>query len=313
MPRISRPNRRTSSTSFTAVTIGAWFALTITVATLCLTLLGYGHDLAYLEAAGLRPEELQRTPLDFLLRSWHPLIHLLTNLNKLNELEFHREFWVEVWWKVWWLILLLPLLTAIVAWYVSSKPWRWFRTFIRFLCPRWLNMPDCLKRVLVNLKSRRKKIVAQWPSWHSAPLRRWGYLGWLAGPVIFGLQAFSLGIAYFAIGFGALLVSFIPLMSVSSGMTSAQQEVLNPIGCLGQKLKKNDNVERQARCLLVKRDGKEVARGYLVDYGAGRVFLYQPCTKQPISLSLERTTIEQVNTLEFASPGKGCRPSLSLS
>lgn len=101
-------------------------------------------------------------------------------------------------------------------------------------------------------------------------------------------------------------------MGMPSGAASAKQEVLNPIGCLGRPFKKTDDSERQARCVRVKRDGLEVARGYLVDYGAGRVFLYQPCTKQPISLSLEKTMIEQLSSLEFASPGKGCRTYLVI-
>lgn len=115
MTFIETRRRRRSSKSLTTVSIATLLALLVTTSTLCLTLLGYGHDLAYLDAVGLRPEQLQRTPLDFLLRSWQPVVHLLTQVNKLNQLEFHRLFWTEIWWKTWWVLFSLPLLTAFVA------------------------------------------------------------------------------------------------------------------------------------------------------------------------------------------------------
>ena len=184
MTRTPRRHRRTSPTSFSPVTIAAWLALIVTAATLCLTLLGYGHDLAYLDAVGLRPEELQRTPLDFLLRSWRPLVDCLSNVNKFNELEFHRMFWTAMWWKTWWLLLCLPLLTGLIACCVTYKPWRWLRI------PRWLYWPNCLKRVPLYLQSQRQKVITRWPQWQASPLRRWGYVGWLVWPVCIGVAAF---------------------------------------------------------------------------------------------------------------------------
>lgn len=58
---------------------------------------------------------------------------------------------------------------------------------------------------------------------------------------------------------------------------------------------------------------RPVINPYLIDYAMGRVFLYQPCTKQPISVSLERTVIEHADTLGLAGPGKNCRSGLAGS
>lgn len=304
MARTPRRHRRTPATISSPGSIAAWLALLVTVATLCLTLLGYGHDLAYLDAVGLRPEELQRSPLDFLMRSWRPLVHWLAIVNQFNGLEFHQAFWTTMWRKTWWLLLLLPLLTAFLAYCVANKPWR------QFPMPGWLDWPKYLKRVPVYLQSQHTKFIARWSKWHTDPLRRWGYAGWLVWPVCIGVTVFSLVFIYFVVGFGTLVVAFIPLKGMASGTAAAQQEVLSPIGCVGHTLKPTDDTQRQARCVRIKRDGHELARGYLVDYGAGRVFLYQPCTGQPISLSLDGASIEQIKSLEFASPGKNCRTNL---
>lgn len=74
------------------LSIGTWLTLIISLATLFLTLLGYGHDIAFLNSVGLRPEELQRTPLDFLLRNWRPLADtFLPALTKMSTLDFHLQ------------------------------------------------------------------------------------------------------------------------------------------------------------------------------------------------------------------------------
>lgn len=47
-----------------------------------------------------------------------------------------------------------------------------------------------------------------------------------------------------------------------------------------------------ARCLSVSRDGVDLARGILIDYGAGRIYLYQPCDGTVLALTLERAVIK---------------------
>lgn len=278
--------------------IAAWLALMVTLTTLVLTLLGYGHDIAYLEAAGLRPEELQRTPLDFLLRSWHPLVHGLNNVVKVTTLEFHLRLWTRLVFDGLWFLLLLPVCSAFFAWCVFAKPWRQ---------PGW----RWLQRLPQALRSGRSHIGMHWHQhWAPIPTRKWGYVGWLIWPVYLGGAALLLGFIWLVISFSVVGLAIIPLMGISSGQLRAQQEVLAPVSCAGQKLNVGQDPAHQARCVQVSRDGVELARGYLIDYGAGRLFLYQPCVKRPLSLSLERTVVEQIDTLEFAAPGNGCHASL---
>lgn len=273
--------------------IASWLALMVTLATLVLTLLGYGHDIAYLEAVGLRPEELQRTPLDLLLRSWQPFIHGLTSLNKVGTLEFQQQLWSRLLLDGRWLLLGLPACTAVLAWCVYAKPWRRLPS----LSAVW--------------HSGRTAVQTHWQKrWLPVPTRRWGYAGWLIWPMYFGVTALLLATLWLTAALGVVFVVIVPLMGISSGQSRAQQEVLAPVGCVGQQLKAGQDPAHQARCVRVLRDSDELARGYLIDYGAGRLFLYQPCVKRPLSLSLERTVIEQIDTLEFAAPGKGCHASL---
>lgn len=172
---------------------------------------------------------------------------------------------------------------------------------------RVLRRLNRLDRILGYFQSQCKKVTAQWSTRWANPVRRLGYAGWLAWPLGLVSIVLLLSITYFVVGFGTLLIALVPLVGMPSGATTAQQEVIHPVGCLGQLLQKPEDAERLARCVRIKRDGQEIARGYLVDYSAGRVFLYLPCTKQAISLSLERTAVEHVRTLEFANPGKDCR------
>ena len=286
----------TPKSSF-VIGIASWLALLVTLATLVLTLLGYGHDLAYLEAAGLRPEELQRTPLDFLLRSWHSVLYFASRFPNVKTMQFDQLFWESLFFDRPGLLLLLlglPVFSAVLAWSFVSKPWHWKRAGELQVISR------------ARRTSRMKNAIDRCLQGVSDPVRKWGYVGWLAWPVFFGFILVLL----VAVAVSILVVVTVPLMGAASGELRAKQEVLTPVGCVGQQLKVGQDPERQARCVQVSRDGVELARGYLIDYGAGRLFLYQPCVKRPLSLSLERTVIEQIDTLEFAAPGKGCHASL---
>ena len=287
----------TTKSSF-ALSIGTWLALIISLATVFLTLLGYGHDVAFLNSVGLRPEELQRTPLDFLLRSWRPLADtFLPALNKMSTLDFHLQMLEQSWWKVWWILLLLPALSAAVACAVYYRPSLASR--VQQLKGTWF-----FRKITPTIAAFSNHLL----EWWRTPTRRWSLVGWLALPLAFAGLALLLFATWFLLGMGVMSFAAIPAMGFASGKTKAQQEVLAPLGCVGQKLAPGQDINQQARCLRVLRDTQEVARGYLIDYAMGRVFLYQPCTKQPISVSLERTVIEHVNTLGLAGPGKNCRP-----
>lgn len=283
-----------------AIVVGAWLALIISLTTLCLTLLGYGYDLAYLDATGLRSEELQRTPIDFLLRSWRPLTDCLIALTKMLTLDCQRKLWIHLLWKMWWFLLLLPLASALIACLAHYKPWRYGDL------DTWRTAPWVVKvELALEPASNRFK------QWQSYKVRRWGMTGWLVGPAIFGIFTAAvimlLGIAIAVI----VLIAGLPALGTSFGKERARHEVLTPLGCIGQKLAPGQDAERQARCVKVFRDGLEIARGYVIDFGAGRIFLYQPCTRSVISTSLERTVIEQVDSLGFATLGKNCRSKIN--
>lgn len=297
MPRTSRSNQGSSSKSSLAVLIATWLALILSVTTLGLTLLGYGHDLAYLQRLGLRPEELQRTPLDFLLRSWQPVIYLLAKSEKFWTLEVQLTLWQKFWWDFCFLILSFPLLSALVAWGVTVKPWLWSR-------PIWMHPIHKL------LKNGGAKLESHWTTnWRPVPTRRWAYIGWLIGPIFFIGLAVLLAGTWFIFSLSVLTVITIPFAGIASGEARAQQEVLNPIGCVGQIHKAGQDSKRQARCVRVLRDERELTSGYLIDYGAGRLYLYQPCVKKIVSISLERTVIEQVDKLDFLVSGSDCSAS----
>lgn len=277
--------------------MATWFGLFVTFATLNLILLGYGHDLMYLATVSLSPEELQRAPLDFLLRSWHPLSYWMTRINGIFTLEFHVTMWESIWWGLLPAMLSLPLISAFLGWTISK-----------------------------NLAQRSQKAGRQQTAWTTGLLkaaqswnhqwrvqraRRWGYAGWLFGPVVFGVATlFTLGI-WLVSGVVILPIVFSAYMGTASGAIKAQQELIAPLRCVGDKAAAGEDRQRQVRCLKVLRHGNEVARGYLIHYGAGKVFLYQPCVRQPISVSLEQTVVAQIDTLGIAGPGKNCRPQLS--
>ena len=71
----ARPKRKRRQRTSPASPIITWptLGVALTGMTIILTLLGYGADFGYLEQFQLAPEDLQRTPLDFLLRSYRAI------------------------------------------------------------------------------------------------------------------------------------------------------------------------------------------------------------------------------------------------
>jgi hypothetical protein len=291
-----------SSTSL-AVIIGTWSALVITVSTLLLTLLSYGHDLGYLLTAGLQPEDLQRSPIDLLSRSWHPILDTMRLTNKMLSLETLYKLWEKVLWNTSWLIS-LAFFSALCAYCYRYKTADLVRVKLveshAKLSTRWAWLSSVNRFFKSNFSAQRLRMFFN-------SNRLWGFSGWLAFPIVVILTTMLLAIINFVILSGIMVVIIVPFSSFDSGIARAQQELLNPIGCINPKIKNGDDPEHRARCVRVMREGQELARGYLIDYGAGRIFLYQPCTKQPLSLSIERTVIEQIDTLDSSNPSYNCR------
>ena len=71
--------------------------------TIVLTLIGYGYDLAYLEAFGLRPQMLEHGPLDFLLRATYGLLPLIDKSTALKELLSTTEGLTRLWGDTEWM------------------------------------------------------------------------------------------------------------------------------------------------------------------------------------------------------------------
>lgn len=92
------------------------------------------------------------------------------------------------------------------------------------------------------------------------------------------------------------ILGALPVAGAESGTSRAQDEVVAPVGCVGQKLAREQDGSKLARCITVTRD-KEIAHGRLIDYGMGRVFVYEPCGKRTLSVPLEQAVIQQVESL----------------
>jgi hypothetical protein len=282
-----------------AINIGSWLALLITVSTLTLTLLSYGHELGYSLQAGLQPEDLQHSPLDLLLRSWHLIFSIMKFTENMVDLQTLHRLYEKIVWSFWWLIFLAGFTALCACCYQYAVKNMVIKAKLAKFCAKltWL---DYLGKFFKNKFSVRKiREVFN-------PIRLWGYSGWLAIPAVFIIMTLAYAIVFMVIRGGFSIVGIIPVIGFDSGITRAQQQLINPIGCVNPKLKNGDDPERRARCMSVKRDGKEVGSGYLIDYGAGRIFLYQPCKKQPLSLPIDGSVIEQIDALDLSNPNHKC-------
>ncbi|BBP00021.1 hypothetical protein SFSGTM_07290 [Sulfuriferula nivalis] len=271
--------------------IAKWLTI-LTIPTLFLTLLGYGHELTFLDQFGLHPEDLQSTPLDFLMRSWRPLSYVLINFNKIFTVDNFWKWLASSWITMFWILWSLPLISAIGAWLYTNKKKRYVQAPIQLI------------------QGTRNIFTTHWQQyWHNAPARGWGYAGWLGFPLFLISIAGTWLTFYLGVAFLILSIAYIPMWGFASGKEQAEKEVLSSSACLKLPLVKNSqDADRQARCLLVMQNNKELARGYLIEYSADRVFLYRPCDKHQISVPLRNAVVEQVNTLGFAMPVKDCKP-----
>lgn len=101
----------------------SWLTLGAVVAafSLLLTLLGYGYDTGYLEPFGLSPEDLQRTPLDLLMRSYRAVLVLIDFHGRLTDRMFRWEVIEEIWWNSWHGLLVVGALVSFLAYWWSTQ------------------------------------------------------------------------------------------------------------------------------------------------------------------------------------------------
>jgi hypothetical protein len=305
MPRSARLKPSSSKASL-ATTIATWLTLALTIATLNLTLLGYGYDSAYVDALGLNPEDLQRTPVDFLMRSWRPFMTLIDGLTKFWTLESQLRLWDRFLQDNASLLEVISVLTAVLAYCVQrlgsvrkaiGQAAYYSKNFVHRKCP-WLVrgvrfVVNKGAAVLARLKQDRNN-------------RLFGYSGSIISLAIIAIFQVAMATMWFVLVVGALLIAYVPFLGSSTGMTRAKNEVLDPVSCAKHVNPKEIDKNRLANCVKVLRDGRELASGYQVDFSASRVFLFQPCVNSIVSFPLATTTVEHVENLEYEVRDKNC-------
>lgn len=260
-----------------------WLALlsTLPVITIILTLLGYGYDLAYLEAFGLSPQAVQHGPLDFLLRATYGLLPLIEKSNSLKELLSSADGLARIWRDTEWMryvgaaIALAMLLLAI-----ASKE---FASATPFDSPR-----------LSRTTQRANQFIAKVACALGSVSRTWRFLfgfaaaGWFVSPVAIWL----LGASLWLVGSLVLLaLTAAPIVGLTAGTTHAREHVIEPAQCV-QRSVDRQKTRDGAICIRVLKDGKEIARGRLIDQTSNRVWLFRKHPWSVASVPLDGAVIE---------------------
>jgi len=233
--------------------VAATTAFALSLITLALSLAGYGYELAYLNEFGLSPEELQRTPLDFLLRAYISIVHALPGFHSFWTLESFYAYMGRLIGAFFdgWLILALCLLVPISVfikchWRESMKP---ALEELAYSPVVWHT-----RRLIVSLLPKRSSVL--------------GLLGWTLVPGGLGLIATAL---YIAVGvfltIALLILAIVPVSSMKIGQKNAIENVKAVSGCVDLKIE-------QAPCVRVLQNDTEIARGRLIARSGERVFLF---------------------------------------
>lgn len=275
-------------------------ALALTLTTASLTLLGYGHDFAFLEvAAGMHPEDLHRTPLDFLLLGWRPVLHALEGLNRFLSWDVQLRIAAGLWQRAGSFLLLVASLWTITAMLLAF-----------FDRPR--------RRVLAAAFLRPKTPRAAWRK-----VRRWAryagacmqgavtwlwsvrsvFVGWLAIPGFFALMFLLLWGLWFITALAAILIAGVPIVGASSGTARAHAEVTGDVLCRWPP----DGNYRGARCVSIMQSQLEVARGRVVGEVDKRALLYDPCSRSTSWIPTEGRTVTTLRRLAPARQSASCR------
>ena len=279
------------------VAASAWLGLLILVFTTALTQVGYGDDLAYLERFGLRPEELQQTAGDFLLRSWHAVIHVLSALPKFQTIEFWSELLPALWWHAWWVLLSIPMMAAVCSWVWATSLWR-----LLWLCvsapARWIDSRLQRWAWWRRPRSAVVRIASATPSW--VQRHRWSLMAWFVFPVYPLVVIGAVLVLYVMLSSGVIAVGYLAALGASSGVARAGSEVLNPAKCAVPG--HNDG----ARCVRVLLNGNEVARGRVIEHTASRIYLYRRCDKATLSIATNAKDIESTIDLGLTDRTGSC-------
>ena len=256
-------------------------AVIVSLYSLGLTLLGYGYDLAYLGELDLSPELVQRTPWDFLIRSYRPLAEITVKVTAALSFDRSIDF-TSIWLSdpvirtsLWCISALVPIVAFLPNRH-ESMLWK--------LAGQLLNTP-WVKRCQGAASAATAWTKSRFEDRKNRS-RLLGYLGWLAPPLGAALLVFLMywvlvAITIFAL-FGVILG---PMMGFNSGKRDANVRVKEATGCVASTL-------AQQPCVAISRDGCEVARGRLIDIGTTRIFLRTLDSNRGIlSVPLERNTV----------------------
>ncbi len=306
MTRTPKGEKSSSTRSNLVTSIATWLTLVLTVFTLNLTLLGYGYDLAYLDTIGLAPEDLQRTPLDFLLRSWRPFITIIDNVGKFWTFDYQLTLWDKFFQENALILAVISLATAALAYVLQQK-----RKLVQLINFVVISSENFIHRRFPKLRQGLQYIAARQTSLKEflkkdKNTRLFGYSGSFISLAFIVFYQIGMVLAWFVLVIGALLIAFVPFLGAASGTKRAKNEVLDPVGCATLAKPSGVDVSRLANCVRVLRDGKEVASGYQIDFSATRIFIFQPCVNRIVSFPLANSTVEQIERIEYEVREEKC-------
>jgi hypothetical protein len=270
----------------------------LTGLTISLTLLGYGFDYGYLDVFGLRPQELQRTPLDFLMRSDQPLLLFLQFINKMQNKLLDRP-WIPIWWISWKLVLILGVLSSGSAYLRGIRGRR-----VLQLATQAIQDSAWVQHIIKS--PRYAKIRAS----SDTRDRLFGYGLPIASALLVMVALYAVALLMWLIcSLAIVLVIALPVSPVKGAREKAIREVVHPLGC--RPLREWGNVEpvTLARCVRIVRDGCEVARGRYIEQSSNRVWLLSKTPWRVMSVPLDRSVMEDTpnETISRNSPiGTSC-------
>jgi hypothetical protein len=306
--RTKRPAEGAPISSW-ASSFAKWFGLVVASATLVLTLLGYGHDASYLEQFSLRTDDAQRSPIDYLLRSFWPIAYGSGYLQKVITVVFWQAFAELFWWHTWWVWLGLFAVAAVMSWlgWSARADVRWLLN--KLVClPRvgpWLGAVGSAVTSTARTAARATASAAigsyRWlkPRLSQRRWFLWSLAGALAG---FFLAAGAVLVVWIAGAGFVSVVAAVPAMAVSSGAQRARNDVFNPAQC------EVVGVRSGARCLRVLDGSKEVARGRVIDTAGNRVYLLRRCDGAVLTVPLDNRITQTLTSLGDADRRGGPCP-----
>lgn len=268
------------------------FGGVLAVVTLILTILGYGWTTGYLHAFGLKPTDLGKTPLDFLLASEEVIVRMLTAISQAwSDPPWHAllEFWAGT--SVFGLSVLVVVffgLLAVVHW-ARLLVWlsRWVWPFIVKT-----RVPAGAARIRKELGKGSRRVY-------------WGGAGLVAAGYVAVVPILAIGVLILLSVF-TLAVTALPLRPAVVADRFAKAAVIEPARCAS--LRGEKHAHSGARCVRLVKDDCEVRRGRLIAANASRMWLLLKPTHQVVSIPLDGVAVEDISDEKPVPPSPACTP-----